>query len=100
MALVFYTSTPIGVATGITSLAIALFGAGTGVKTETVIRDGINGMSTVANQITLYGSRYDRYQIRFPFLEYTLQDGSKIRFISGNGVVERAHTGNGWEILD
>lgn len=44
-------------------------------------------------------TRYDLFQIRFPFLEFSLQDGTVIRFISGNGVIERAHSGSGWEIV-
>ena len=78
---------------------ITLFASGTGQTVENVISNGIAGIDKINNQIALYGGRYDLYQIKFPFLEYTLQDGTVIRFISGNGVVQKAHSGNGWEVF-
>lgn len=99
LGLVFVTSTPVGVAVGITSLVTALFSAGTGSTVEDVIDNGVRGIDKINNQIALYGGRYDLYQIKFPFLEYILQDGTVLRFISGNGVVQKAHSGNGWEVF-
>ncbi|AUO06179.1 hypothetical protein NS115_18915 [Paenibacillus jamilae] len=99
LGLIFVASTPVGVAMGIASLASSLFAAGTGSTVENVISNGIAGIDKINNQIALYGERYDLYQIKFPFLEYTLQDGTVIRFISGNGVVQKAHSGNGWEVF-
>lgn len=82
LGLVFVASTPVGVAMGIASLASTLFASGTGSTVENVISDGIAGIDKINTQIALYGGRYDLYQIKFPFLEYTLQDGTVIRFIS------------------
>ncbi len=35
--------------------------------------------------------RYDMLEIKFPFLEYTLSDGTVIRFVTGTGMPVRAH---------
>lgn len=44
--------------------------------------------------------QYDRVDVKFPFIEYTV-DGKQIRFVSGNGVIQRCHGTNsgGWTLV-
>ncbi|MDQ0496893.1 hypothetical protein [Paenibacillus brasilensis] len=99
LGLMFIASTPVGIATGIASLASSLLGAGTGSRVNDYLQDGVNGMNRIVNTIIDNDLQYDLYQIKFPFLEYTLQDDTVIRFITGNGVILKAHSENGWEVF-
>ncbi|WP_342419299.1 hypothetical protein [Paenibacillus sp. FSL H8-0168] len=99
LGLIFIASTPVGVATGIASLASSLFSAGTGSKVNDYLQNGVNGMDRIVKTIIDNDLQYDLYQIKFPFLEYTLQDDTVIRFITGNGVILKAHSENGWEVF-
>lgn len=97
LGLLFVTSTPAGIAVGVTSLVASLF-ATIGNDVGHVIQNGVSSMTEMIRVLRPL-TRYDLFQIRFPFLEFSLQDGTVIRFISGNGVIERAHSGSGWEIV-
>ncbi|MET3211379.1 UNVERIFIED_CONTAM: hypothetical protein ABIC26_004346 [Paenibacillus sp. PvR008] len=99
LGLLFIASTPVGIATGIASLAASLFGAGMGSSVNEYLQNGVNGMDRITNTIIANDLQYDLYQIKFPFLEYTLEDDTVIRFITGNGVILKAHSENGWEVF-
>lgn len=97
LGLLFVASTPTGVAAGITSLVAGLFST-VASDTGRILQNGVSYMTEMIRVLKPL-TRYDLFQIRFPFLEFSLQDGTVIRFISGNGVIERAHSGSGWEIV-
>lgn len=100
LGLIFIASAPVGIAAGVAGLSLSLFGIGLGGKMEDLLSYGINGMTDILTDITAYGNRYSQFQIKLPFLEYTLQDGTVLRFVQGRGVVERARSGGGWEIIN
>ncbi|MDK8193152.1 hypothetical protein QP794_23980 [Paenibacillus sp. UMB7766-LJ446] len=100
LGLIFIASAPVSIAAGVAGLAFSLYSYGTGGKMEDVLEYGISGMNKILSEINAYGSRYSQFQIKFPFLEYTMQDGTVLRFIQGQGVVERARSGGGWEIIN
>lgn len=97
LGLLFVTSSPVGIAAGIGALVAGL-GSGVANDTGDVIDNGVKELTEMIPGLKAL-TRYDLFQIRFPFLEFTLQDGTVIRFISGKGVIERAHAGSGWEIV-
>lgn len=97
LGLIFVTNTAAGVTVGVASLVASLFG-GVGNDTGKVIQNGVSAMTEMARTLQPL-TRYDLFQIRFPFLEFSLQNGTIIRFVSGKGVIERAHSGSGWEIV-
>ncbi|MCW3795406.1 hypothetical protein OM416_27750 [Paenibacillus sp. LS1] len=100
LGLIFVASAPVSIAAGVAGLSLSLFGIGAGGKMEDLLEYGIKGMTEILTDINAYGSRYSQYQLKFPFLEYTLQDGTVLRFVQGKGVVERARSGSGWEIIN
>lgn len=100
LGLVFIASTPVGIAMGVTSIVASLFAIGkTGEALESLIKQGNDGMADGLEFFEL-NKRYDMLEIKFPFLEYSLSDGTVIRFVTGAGVPVRAHVaGSGWEIF-
>ncbi|MFB5268614.1 hypothetical protein ACE41H_17775 [Paenibacillus enshidis] len=89
--------TPIGIATGIVSLLTELVPDEEG-DLEDMVKGGYWEFGYIDDFFSR-NPRYDRLEIRFPFLEYE-SGGVPVRFVTGRGLVTRAHSGSGWEILE
>ncbi|AET58099.1 hypothetical protein HPL003_06680 [Paenibacillus terrae HPL-003] len=78
LGLIFVASTPVGIAAGVTSIVASLFAVGSSGKAlESLIQQGNDGMADGLEFFEL-NKRYDMLEIKFPFLEYTLSDGTVI----------------------
>jgi len=97
LGLAFVNSTPVGVAAGIVGLLSIL---GSGSDKDTIINWMLVGYLEIGDMMDFLDEnpRYDRLVIKFPFFEFT-QNGNTVRIITGRGVIQKAHTGHGWDIV-
>lgn len=93
LGLAFVTSTPAGIVAGITSLVASL-----GVSAKDALKDMVyTGYFSMEDLTDFFeeNPEYDMIKVEFPFIEYYV-GGKTIRFVSGEGLVKKAHNEDGW----
>lgn len=91
LGLVFITSTPVGVAAGITGIITSISSS----EKQTLlglIDDGIRGIARLSKFLR-ENQEYDLLKANFPFLEFIIEE---ISFIQGEPELTAVHGSGGW----
>ncbi len=98
LGLVFIKSTPAGLAAGV----ISLFSTMLLPSDKSILKAQVyEGYWQLGYMIDFMedNPKYDKIEILLPFIEYTVNSGP-LRFITGRGVIKKAHTSAGWIVLE
>jgi hypothetical protein len=93
----FAASTIVGVVSAVSGIS-SMITSQERTTLNSVLNNGIRGLAKLADS-TLTLTKYDLFEIQFPFLDYKTS-GNIIRFVQGDGVIQRAHVkGGGWVVI-
>lgn len=93
LGLIFVASTPAGVLAGVTGIVSGMSYSQKNVL-QTTVYNGYWQLGYM-DDFMVDNPQYSLIEIELPFLEYNV-NGSRVRFVSGKGLITRVRTSGGW----
>lgn len=94
LSFVFMRYPAVALAAGVISIVSGMIESEKDVL-ENLVYAGDRGLLSVIDFLAA-NPGYDSLEVNLPFIEYVTEG---VRFVTGNGVVTRVHSGSGWIVL-